>query len=105
MDTALSSRVLTNEGIREPPKVGAGYGRTEDFRFSETRSRNEFSPVYGYDGFRESRQERSHAHRLRLGLHRRAVARPPARRTEEGGVQAGLHRQGVGRAGGPAGPG
>jgi hypothetical protein len=47
-------------------------------RYSKPLLGMDFSGLYDYDGFRERRQEGPHAHRLCPGVHRRAVARPPA---------------------------
>ena len=49
-----------------PRQVGA-------FRFSETILGIDFSELYDYHEFRESREKESHVDRLCQGLHRRAA--------------------------------
>ncbi|MFO0888135.1 MAG: recombinase family protein [Isosphaeraceae bacterium] len=74
-------------GVLGDGRVIADLGRRQQNRGLPrlgNRSRNEFSPVYGYDEFRESRHEESPADRPCPGVHRRTGTRSSARRPEDG---------------------
>src|SRR5262245_3181591 len=94
-DDSCSDTLSQTKAFEEPPGVRPWPRQIRVFRFSKPLLGMDLSGLYDYDGFRESRKERPHADRLCPGLHRRAVARPPARRPEGGWLPASLHGQGL----------